>query len=192
MKQPLGTPQRRSSRKQKKKPAQSLIKVPPPNTPQTEYVWKTFSEDKLGSWLSENFCFPATPYKSFYTYYDKYVQIERPLLEKHCFKCKEKVSLKSAIVCGSSKCNKVYHRQCVTDPDMDLCPLHYCITCKSKAKHGQFCYMCPETTCSKCLGKEYGKKQMSLCSTCASSCAEGDLETIRLACLYKSPSFVKN
>jgi len=188
MKQPLGCPPRRSVRPQKKKKAaQEKSKVPEPNTPRTEYVWKTLSEDKLGDWLRENFCFPSTPYKKFYAYYDEYVQTNRELLEKHCFKCKEKVSLRSAVVCGSTKCNKVYHRECVPDPDMDLCPLHYCMSCGCKVKDGMSCYMCPESTCSNCLGKEYGKKQMSLCSTCASSCADGDLETIRLACLYRSP-----
>lgn len=176
---------RRSQRNLRKLTETSQKPLKPQRSCDEEYIWKTLTENKLSRWLDREF--PATPCRPFYTYYDEYVQKESRRLEKHCFGCKEPVKLRDAYICGHKKCDKVYHRQCVADPVNHLCSLHFCAECNDYIKDGLICHMCPRSTCADCLGKAFGKKQMSLCCTCAALCQSNNLDSVVGTCLYCTP-----
>lgn len=191
-------PKRQTPRRSVRKKPKRKTKLASPAIPASpfmaadfdEHDWMLQTDGKLSKWLNDQFRNPPTPLKPFYTYYEEYVQNESSRLERHCFKCKGEVKLRDAYICGSSKCCKVYHRHCVADPVRDLCPCHYCYECDARFRDGIYCHMCPESTCAKCLGKAFGKRQMTLCCTCAIQCEEGKFDNVVRGCLYFTP--VKN
>ena len=187
---PVRPEPRRSKRKSRKDAKKRSPLVPYRSATVEEYDYMLQTDGKLSMWLNDQFRNPPTPLKPFYTYYEKYVQKDDRRLEKHCFKCKEAVHIRDAYICGSKKCTKVYHQECVPDPVRDLCPCHYCFECDARFKDGVYCHMCPESTCASCLGKSFGKRQMTLCCTCAHLCEISRLDNVSKNCLYFTP--VKN
>jgi hypothetical protein len=184
------TPRKSKRKAVKKKPQPEPLSPVQQMASFDEHDYMLQTDGKLSKWLNDQFRLPSTPLKKFYAYYEEYVQKKKSLLEKHCFKCKEAVELRDAYICGSKKCNKIYHRLCVPDPVRDFCPCHYCYWCDTRFKDGIYCHTCPESTCSKCLNKSFGKRQMTLCCTCAYHCEDGSFDNVVKNCLYFTP--VKN
>ncbi len=175
---PNKSPPKRSARIRKSERKKVLEQDPVAVDEKTLQQWRQIQEDKLVNWLDREFSIPQPEHESFAAYYDQYATNNKSV-ERRCFQCKEIVDLKNAFFCSSSKCTKVYHKSCLEGHHSNLCPLHFCFSCKSRAKEGVFCHMCPTTYCTTCdVAKHNEKKHMTLCAFCAAVCSSGNLYNV--------------
>ena len=177
-------PPRRSRRKSRARPTKSSAYCAIMAEDNTKSIHEDMMLTQTVNWLNETFTMPQRACDTqFVAYYDLYAKnLKR--LERLCFSCKYPVDLADAFICSSMSCVKVYHTKCVPkNHHSHLCPLHFCVDCKSRVKEGRFCFLCPTTYCASCNPrKQKGSKHMSLCEDCTKQCCDGKLFNVIKDC----------